>query len=97
MSEIAGTAVVSPDTVVGADVTVEDAAVVGKHPSFGKQSTAARAHLIPLQIGDGSSILAGAVVFAGTTLGRGVIVGDQACVRERCRIGDCGPGRRRVP
>jgi acyl-[acyl carrier protein]--UDP-N-acetylglucosamine O-acyltransferase len=35
MSEIAGTAVVSPDTVVGADVTVEDAAVVGKHPSLG--------------------------------------------------------------
>ncbi|CAN5262075.1 hypothetical protein BH18ACT14_BH18ACT14_11380 [soil metagenome] len=88
MSEIAATAVVSPDTVVGADVRVEDGAVVGKHPSFGKQSTADRAELSPLQIGDGSSILAGAVVFAGTTLGRGVIVGDQACVRERCRIGD---------
>jgi acetyltransferase-like isoleucine patch superfamily enzyme len=88
MSEIAATAVVSPDTVVGAGVRVEDAAVVGKHPSFGNQSTAARSQLPPLQIGDGSSILAGAVVFAGTTLGRGVIVGDQACVRERCSIGD---------
>jgi len=88
MTGIAATAVVSPDTVVGADVRVEDGAVVGKHPSFGKQSTAARAHLSPLQIGDGSTILAGAVVFAGSTLGRGVIVGDQACVRERCSIGD---------
>ena len=88
MSEIAATAVVFPDTVVGADVRVEDAAVVGKHPFFGKQSTAARTQLPPLQIGNGSSILAGAVVFAGTTLGRGVIVGDQACVRERCSIGD---------
>ena len=88
MTEIAASAVVSPDTVVGADVRVEDGAVVGKHPSFGKQSTAARAQLPPLRIGDGSSILAGAVVFAGSTLGRGVIVGDQACVRERCSVGD---------
>jgi acetyltransferase-like isoleucine patch superfamily enzyme len=39
-------------------------------------------------VGDGSAILAGAVVFAGTTLGAGVIVGDQACVRERCELGD---------
>jgi acetyltransferase-like isoleucine patch superfamily enzyme len=88
MTKIASTAVVSPDTVVGADVRVEEGAVVGKHPSLGKQSTAERAHLPSLQIGDGSSILAGAVVFAGTKLGRGVIVGDQACVRERCWIGD---------
>ncbi|HYM64605.1 MAG TPA: acyltransferase [Gaiellaceae bacterium] len=88
MSEIAGTAVVAPDTVVGANVRIEDGAVVGKRPSFGKQSTAARAELPPLQIGEGSSILACAVVFAGTSLGRGVIVGDQACVRERCTIGD---------
>ena len=88
MTDIAATAVVSPDTVVGADVRVEEGAVVGKHPSFGKQSTAARADLPPLQIGDGCSVLAGAVVFTGTKLGRGVIVGDQACVRERCLIGD---------
>ena len=27
-------------------------------------------------------------MFAGTELGRGVVVGDQACVRERCTIGD---------
>ena len=39
-------------------------------------------------IGDGARILAAAVVFAGTRLGRGVIVGDQACVRERCELGD---------
>jgi acetyltransferase-like isoleucine patch superfamily enzyme len=32
--------------------------------------------------------LAGAVIFAGTRLGAGVIVGDQACVRERCDLAD---------
>jgi acetyltransferase-like isoleucine patch superfamily enzyme len=30
----------------------------------------------------------GAIVFAGTTIGSGCIVGDQACVRERVRIAD---------
>jgi acetyltransferase-like isoleucine patch superfamily enzyme len=39
-------------------------------------------------VGDGCAILAGAVVFAGSRLGHGVIVGDQACVRERVAIGD---------
>ena len=29
-----------------------------------------------------------AVVFAGTTVGERVIVGDQSCIRERCSIGD---------
>ena len=31
---------------------------------------------------------AGAIVFAGTRIGSRVIVGDQACVRERCEVGD---------
>ena len=65
-----------------------DYAVVGKPPVLGKRSTAVRSELDPLAAGDGTAILAGAVVFAGTRLGRGVIVGDQACVRERCEIGD---------
>ena len=42
----------------------------------------------PLVIGDRTAVLACAVVFAGTRLGRAVIVGDQACVRERCEVGD---------
>ena len=29
-----------------------------------------------------------AIVFAGSELGARVIVGDSACVRERCRVGD---------
>jgi acetyltransferase-like isoleucine patch superfamily enzyme len=54
---------------------------------LGPRSTASREELPPLVIADGVSILAGAVVFAGTRLGEGVIVGDQACVRERCELG----------
>jgi acetyltransferase-like isoleucine patch superfamily enzyme len=85
---VAETAVVYPGSELGTGVAVGDHAVVGKPPVLGKYSTAAGAELDPLVVGDGSAILAGAVVFAGTRLGRGVIVGDQACVRERCEVGD---------
>jgi acetyltransferase-like isoleucine patch superfamily enzyme len=81
-------AVVFPGTEMGEDVVVEANAVVGKQPSLGRRSTAARDEQPPLVIGGGTRILAGAVVFAGSRLGRSVIVGDQACVRERCELGD---------
>ena len=88
MAQVAETAVVYPGTELGDDVVVGDYAVVGKQPTLGPRSTASREELPPLVVGDGVRILTAAVVFAGTTLGRGVIVGDQACVRERCRLGD---------
>jgi acetyltransferase-like isoleucine patch superfamily enzyme len=80
--------VVYPGTELGVDVYVGDHTVIGKLPVLGGLSTTTREPLEPLAVGDGASILAGAVVFAGTRLGRGVIVGDQACVRERCTIAD---------
>jgi acetyltransferase-like isoleucine patch superfamily enzyme len=85
---IADSAVVYPGTVLGEDVVIGDNAVVGKPPTLGARSTAETGKLPPLVIGDGVSILACAVVFAGSRLGKGVIVGDQACVRERCDLGD---------
>ena len=85
---VAATAVVYPGTELGEDVAIGDYAVVGKHPTLGRRSTTRREPLAPLSLGDGCSILAGAVVFAGTRIGRRVIIGDQACVRERCVIGD---------
>ena len=88
MSEIAPSAVVYPGTVLGEDVVIGDNAVVGKQPTLGTLSTARRESLPPLVVGDNVRILACAVVFAGSRLGRGVIVGDQACVRERCDIGE---------
>jgi acetyltransferase-like isoleucine patch superfamily enzyme len=85
---VAASAVVYEGTVVGADVAIGDHAVVGKPPTLGPRSTAEASELPPLDVGDGCAILAGAVVFTGSRLGRGVIVGDQACVRERCELGD---------
>jgi acetyltransferase-like isoleucine patch superfamily enzyme len=85
---IAATAVVHDGTRLGDGVVIGDHAVLGKAPTLGPRSTASGAELPPLALGDGCAVLAGAVVFAGSRLGHGVIVGDQACVRERCQIGD---------
>jgi acetyltransferase-like isoleucine patch superfamily enzyme len=85
---IATTAVVFPGTELGEDVVIEDYAVVGKQPTFGTRSTTRPEELEPLVVGEGTRILAGAIVFAGARLGRNCIVGDQACVRERCELGD---------
>ena len=88
MSEIAETAVVYPGTVIGEGCKILDYAVVGKQPTLSPRSTAKREELPPLELGAGTIVSTGAVVFAGTTLGERAIVGDQACVRERCTIGD---------
>src|SRR3954467_8702974 len=100
MAEIHSTAIVYPGTVLGEGVKVLEYAVVGKQPTLSPRSTAKRAPraparppragepLPPAEIGAGTIVSTGAVVFAGTTVGERVILGDQSCVRERCTIGD---------
>jgi acetyltransferase-like isoleucine patch superfamily enzyme len=88
VSEVAETAIVYPGTVLGEGCRVLDYAVVGKQPTLSPRSTAKREELPPLELGAGTVVSTGAVVFAGTTIGERVVVGDQACVRERCAIGD---------
>ena len=88
MTQIAETAVVYPGTVIGEGCQILDYAVVGKQPTLSPRSTAKREELPPLELGAGTVVSTGAVVFAGTTVGERVVVGDQACVRERCTIGD---------
>ena len=88
MTQIADTAVVYPGTVIGEGCQILDYAVVGKQPTLSPRSTARREELRPLELGAGTIVSTGAVVFAGTTVGERVVVGDQACVRERCTIGD---------
>jgi UDP-2-acetamido-3-amino-2,3-dideoxy-glucuronate N-acetyltransferase len=87
-AEIAETAVVYPGTVIGDGCKIMDGAVVGKQPSLSPRSTTRREKLPPLELGAGTIVSTGAIVFAGTRIGARVIVGDQACVRERCEIGD---------
>src|SRR6266545_216343 len=88
MADVHPTAVVHPGTVLGECVKVLEHAVVGKQPSLSPRSTAKREPLPPAVIGDGTIVSTGAIVFAGTTIGARVILGDQSCVRERVTIGD---------
>jgi acetyltransferase-like isoleucine patch superfamily enzyme len=87
-AEIHETAIVYPGTVLGEGVKVLEHAVVGKQPTLSPRSTAKREPLPPAKIGDGTVVSTGAIVFAGTMIGARVIVGDQACVRERVTLGD---------
>jgi len=74
--------------VLGEGVKVLEHAVVGKQPTLSPRSTAKREPLPPAELGDGTIVSTGAVVFAGTSVGARVIVGDQSCVRERVTLGD---------
>jgi acetyltransferase-like isoleucine patch superfamily enzyme len=86
--EVADTAIVYPETVIGDGCRIGDYAVVGKQPTLSPRSTAKREPLEPAELAEGTIVSTGAVVFAGSRLGARVIVGDQACVRERCVVGD---------
>jgi acetyltransferase-like isoleucine patch superfamily enzyme len=87
-ADVHPSAVVYPGTVLGDGVRVLENAVVGKQPALSPRSTANREPLPPTEIGDGTLISTGAIVFAGTRLGERVVVGDQSCVRERVTVDD---------
>jgi acetyltransferase-like isoleucine patch superfamily enzyme len=86
-AQIAPTAIVYPGTVLGKGCKILDYAVVGKQPTLGPRSTAKRDELPPLELGAGTIVSTGAIIFAGTHIGERAIIGDQACVRERCDLG----------
>jgi len=87
-ADVHATATVYPGTVLGDGVRVLENAVVGKQPALSSRSTAKREPLPPAEIGDGTLISTGAIVFAGARIGERVVVGDQSCVRERVTVGD---------
>jgi acetyltransferase-like isoleucine patch superfamily enzyme len=86
--EVHPSAIVYPGTVLGDGVKVLENAVVGKQPVLSPRSTAKREALPPAEIGEGTIVSTGAIVFAGSRVGARVILGDQACVRERVTIAD---------
>ena len=75
-------------SVIGAGVTIQDGAILGKPLALGARSTAKAVDGEPLHVGDGAKVCAGAVILAGAAIGAGAVVGDQAQVRERAVIGE---------
>jgi acetyltransferase-like isoleucine patch superfamily enzyme len=86
--EVGDNVVIYPGTVIGDGCRIADNVVLGKQPTLSPRSTTKREELPPLELGPGTVVSTGAIVFAGTKVGARVIVGDQACVRERCVVGD---------
>ncbi|HEX8085560.1 MAG TPA: DapH/DapD/GlmU-related protein [Solirubrobacteraceae bacterium] len=74
-------------TVLGDGCVVEGDVVLGKRPRLARTSAAAGRPVGPLVVGARATFCWGCVVFAGAEIGDEVIVGDQAYVRERARIG----------
>ena len=86
--EVGQNVVIYPGTVIGDGCKIGDNVVLGKQPSLSPRSTAKREPLAPLELGAGTIVSTGAIVFAGTRIGERVIVGDGARVRERVVVGD---------
>jgi acetyltransferase-like isoleucine patch superfamily enzyme len=85
--DVAPGAVIHEGVALGSGCVVESGAVLGKRPRLRAGSSAAGAELGPLVIEEGVTVCCGAVVYAGSRIGAGTIVGDQAQVRERSTIG----------
>jgi acetyltransferase-like isoleucine patch superfamily enzyme len=79
--------VVHAGVVIGNDVTIQDAAILGKAPALSPRSSNAGRPVDALVIEDGATICAQAIVFAGARIGERAIIGDQSYVRERAVVG----------
>jgi len=84
---LGGNVVIHDGTVIGEESRIQDGAVLGKPLALGPASTAPRAPLLPLELGDRVTIGANAVVLAGARIGERAVVGDRAHVRERAVVG----------
>lgn len=81
--------VIHAGTVIGSGVTIQAGAVLGRWPKPAKTSTVkVDPDLSPLRIGDDVTIGAGAVLYRGSRIGRNVMIGDTATIREKCTIED---------
>lgn len=80
--------VIHDGTVIGDGCEIQDGAILGKPPKLARYSNASREPLPPLVLEAGVVVCAQGVVFAGTHVETGAILGDQSYVRERARIGE---------
>lgn len=78
-----------PGVTVGHDCRILDGAVLGRVPRTpGNTNRPLPTEPQPLVIGDGSIIGANAVLYSGSQIGRRVLIGDLASIREGCRFAD---------
>ncbi|OGC78729.1 MAG: UDP-3-O-(3-hydroxymyristoyl)glucosamine N-acyltransferase [candidate division Zixibacteria bacterium RBG_16_40_9] len=87
--QIGNQVVIHAESEIGDGVRIDDHSVIGKLPLRAKQSkTTSEKKLSPAKIGENCLIGTSAVIYAGATLGKAVLVADLATVREEVTIGD---------
>ncbi len=75
--------------VIGDNVRIDDFTVIGKQPMKGKRSAIATGGTFPpAMIGEDTVIGSAVLIYAGTNIGRGCLIADQASLREDVSIGD---------
>jgi len=80
---------VYPNVIIGDGCTIFDGAVIGRLPMATRSLTRhIRKDYAPLTLGEGSIIGANSVLYTGIQLGREVLIGDLATIREECNFGD---------
>ena len=86
---ISNNVTIYPGVRVGDNVYIEAGAVLGRQPRPAKTSTLhITQRLAPLEVGAGTIVGAGAVLYAGSVIGLNCLLGDTAIVREGCKISD---------
>jgi acetyltransferase-like isoleucine patch superfamily enzyme len=86
-SRVGSGAVIHEGVELGERCTIEALAVLGKLPRVRAGSRAEGGELGPLVLEAAVTVCSGAVVYAGSRIGAGAIVGDQSQVRERTIVG----------
>ena len=87
-TSIGSCAVLMSGATVGRDCVIEAGAIIAKQPRLRPGSSARSEHQLgELVLESGVTVCSGAVVYAGSRIGTGAIIGDQAQVRERVTIG----------
>jgi len=82
-------AVLYPGVAIGDECIILDCAVLGRIPiSNGTTTRPISSGFGRLAIGDGTIIGAGAVIYTAATLGKRVLIGDLASIREGSRVDD---------
>lgn len=81
--------VIYPNSIIGKNVQIHDNSVIGKQPQSSPISTRKVDRVVPpIEIGDETIIGCSCVLYAGTKIGKGCMIGDLASIRELCRVDD---------
>ncbi len=81
--------VIKEETILKEDIEVQDNVVIGKQPrSSPISSRKASKKLLIAEIGYGTLIGTGSIIYGGTKIGNKCFIGDLASIREKCNIHD---------